>query len=140
LSSTASGITDAMKNYFNALQTAIEDPASLPARQLFLSEAQGLAGRFNSAQDQLSAQNRFINEEVTPIAQQVARVARSVAGYTEAIARAGANGAVPNDLLDARDEAIRELSSYVGVNVVPQDDHRVKLFIGCGQPLVIGKD
>ena len=37
LSSTASGITDAMKNYFNALQTAIEDPASLPARQLFLS-------------------------------------------------------------------------------------------------------
>src|SRR5690606_33984408 len=48
LSSTASGITTGMQKYFDALQTAIEDPASLPARQLFLSEAQGLAGRFNS--------------------------------------------------------------------------------------------
>lgn len=140
LSSTASGITDAMKNYFNALQTAIEDPASLPARQLFLSEAQGLAGRFNSAQDQLSAQNRFINEELTSIAQQVTRLASSVAGYNDAIAKAAANGAMPNDLLDARDEAIRELSSYVGINVVPQDDHSVNLFIGSGQPLVIGKE
>ena len=140
LSSTASGITSGMKNYFNALQTAIEDPASLPARQLFLSEAQGLAGRFNSVQDQLSAQNRFINEELTTVALQVTRLASSVAGYNDAIAKAVANGATPNDLLDARDEAIRELSSYVGVNVVAQDDHSVNLFIGSGQPLVIGKD
>src|SRR5690606_34527955 len=58
----------------------------------------------------------------------------------DAIAKAAANGAMPNDLLDARDEAIRELSSYVGVNVVPQDDHSVNLFIGSGQPLVIGKE
>src|SRR5690606_19022130 len=94
----------------------------------------------NSAQEQLSAQNRFINEELTSIAQQVTRLASSVAGYNGAIAKAAANGAMPNDLLDARDEALRELSSYVGSNVVPQDDHSVNLFIGSGQPLVVGKE
>src|SRR5690606_42115373 len=47
---------------------------------------------------------------------------------------------MPNDLLDARDEAIRELSSYVGVDVVPPDDHSVNLFIGSGQPPGIGKE
>lgn len=140
LSSSASGITSGMQHYFDALQTAIEDPASLPARQLFLSEAQGLAGRFNSVQDQLSTQNRFIGERMTTVAQQVTRLAQSVAGYNDAISKATANGAMPNDLLDARDEAIRELSSYIGVTVVNQDDHGVNLFIGSGQPLVVGKE
>ena len=140
LSSTASGITTGMQNYFDALQTAIEDPASLPARQLVLSEAQGLAGRFNSVQAQLSTQNRFINDQMTNVAQQVTRLAQSVAGYNDAITRAAANGAAPNDLLDARDEAIRQLSGYVGVTVVNQDDQSINLFIGSGQPLVIGKE
>lgn len=140
LSSTASGITSGMQNYFDALQTAIEDPASLPARQLVLSEAQGLAGRFNSVHEQLSTQNRFINDQMSNVAQQVTRLAQSVAGYNDAIAKAAANGAAPNDLLDARDEVIRQLSSYVGVNVVNQDDQSVNLFIGSGQPLVVGKE
>ena len=140
LSSTASGITTGMQNYFGALQTAIEDPASLPARQLFLSEAQGLAGRFNSVHAQLSTQNRFINDQMTTVAQQVTRLAQSVAGFNDAIAKAAANGAAPNDLLDARDEAIRQLSGYIGVTVVNQDDHSINLFIGSGQPLVIGKE
>lgn len=140
LSSTASGITTGMQNYFDALQTAIEDPASLPARQLFLSEAQGLAGRFNSVHQQLSTQNQFISQQMTGVTQQVSRLAQSVAGYNDAIAKASANGSVPNDLLDARDEAIRELSGYVGVTVVNQDDNSVNLFIGSGQPLVVGKE
>lgn len=140
LSSTASGITTGMQNYFDSLQTAIEDPASLPARQLFLSEAQGLAGRFNSVHQQLSTQNRFINDQMGNVAQQVTRLAQSVAGYNDAIAKAAANGAMPNDLLDARDEAIRKLSEYVGVTVVNQDDHSINLFIGSGQPLVVGKE
>src|SRR5690554_8044223 len=137
LASTATGITTGMQNYFDALQTAIEDPASLPARQLFLSEAQGLAGRFNSVHAQLSTQNRFINDQMTTIIQQVTRLAQSVAGYNEAISKAAANGAMPNDLLDARDEAIRQLSGFVGITVVNQDDHSVNLFVGSGQPLVI---
>ncbi|MFA5679377.1 MAG: flagellar hook-associated protein FlgK [Pseudomonas sp.] len=140
LSSTASGISSGLQNYFDALQTVVEDPASLPARQLFLSEAQGLAGRFNSVHQQLSTQNRLINDQMGNIAQQVTRLAQSVAGYNDAITKAAANGAMPNDLLDARDEAIRQLSEHVGITVVNQDDQSVNLFIGSGQPLVIGKE
>ena len=140
LSSSASGITTGLQSYFGALQTAIEDPASLPARQLFLSESQGLAGRFNSVHQQLATQNRFISDQMGNVALQVSRLAQSVAGYNDAISKAAANGATPNDLLDARDEAIRQLNEYVGVTVVEQDDHSVNLFIGSGQPLVIGRE
>ena len=140
LSGTATGINPAMQSYFDALQTAIEDPASLPARQLFLAEADGLAGKFNTVHQRLTAQNQFIAQQMGTVTDQVTRLASNIAAYNNSIATAAAQGAQPNDLLDARDEAIRELSQYVGVTVVPQDDNTINLFIGTGQPLVVGND
>ncbi|WP_438810534.1 FlgK family flagellar hook-associated protein, partial [Pseudomonas aeruginosa] len=69
---------------------------------------------------------------------QVNNLSQSVAEYNDAIAKAKSAGAVPNDLLDARDEAVRKLSEMVGVTAVTQDDNSVSLFIGSGQPLVVG--
>src|SRR5690606_19547956 len=44
----------------------------------------------------------------------------------------------PNDLLDQRDEALRRLSELVSIQVVKQDSGDVNVFIGNGQPLVVG--
>ena len=52
--------------------------------------------------------------------------------------RPPSNGQQPNDLLDAREEAVRQLSTFVGVTVVAQDDNSLNLFVGTGQPLVVG--
>lgn len=138
LSGTATGITPGLQNYFNALQTAIEDPGNLPARQLFLSEAEGLASRFNTVQERLTVQNQFIGEQVGTLSEQVSRLASSIASYNDSIGKAAANGKQPNDLLDSRDEAIRKLSELVGVTIVPQDNNGINVFIGSGQPLVVG--
>ncbi|UJJ32138.1 flagellar hook-associated protein FlgK [Halopseudomonas maritima] len=138
VSSSATGITPGLQSYFDALQTAIEDPANLPARQLFLSEAEGLAARFNTVQTSLSSQNQFIGQQMGTLADQASRLASSIASYNDSIAVAAANGAQPNDLLDARDEAVRELSELIGVTVVQQDDNMLNIFIGSGQPLVVG--
>ncbi|QJD57688.1 flagellar hook-associated protein FlgK [Pseudomonas sp. gcc21] len=140
LAGSATGINPAMQSYFGALQTAIEDPASVPARQLFLAEAEGLAGKFNTVHQRLTAQNEFIGQQMGTVTDQVSRLASNIASYNNSIAKASAQGAQPNDLLDARDEAIRQLSEYIGVTVVPQDDNTVNLFVGTGQPLVVGND
>lgn len=138
LAGTTTGVTPALQKFFSALQTAAEDPANIPARQLVLSEAEGLAKRFNTVYDRINEQNQFINKQMTAVSEQVNRLATSIAGYNDAIAVAKANGKQPNDLLDARDEAIRQLSTFVGVNVVAQDDSSVNVFVGSGQPLVVG--
>lgn len=138
LAGTTTGITPSLKSFFSALQTAAEDPANIPARQLVLSEAEGLAKRFNMVYERVSEQNDFINKQLSAVTDQVNRLASSIAGYNDAIAIASANGQQPNDLLDARDEAIRQLSTFVGVTVVPQDDNTFNLFVGSGQPLVVG--
>lgn len=140
LSGAATGITPGLQNFFDALQTSVEDPASLPARQLFLSESEGLASRFNTVQSRLSTQTEFIGQQMGALSGQVNRLATSVADYNDSISQAVANGFEPNDLLDARDEAVRKLSELIGVTVVRQDSSTVNLFIGSGQPLVVGKD
>jgi len=139
LAGSNTGITPALQKLFSALQTAAEDPANIPARQLALSEAEGLAKRFNTVYDRLNEQNAFINKQLSAVTDQVNQLATAIAGYNDAIAVAASNGQAPNDLLDAREEAVRKLSEFVGVTVVPQDDNTYNLFIGSGQPLVVGK-
>lgn len=138
LAGSTTGITPSLQSFFAALQTAAEDPANIPARQLVLSEAEGLSRRFNTVYERLNEQNNFLNKQMVAVSDQVNRLATSVASLNNAIAVAAANGQQPNDLLDARDEAVRQLSTYVGVTVVPQDDSSYNLFIGSGQPLVVG--
>ena len=48
------------------------------------------------------------------------------------------SGQPPNDLLDQRDALIDELSGKVGVSVVAEGDATLNVFIGNGQPLVLG--
>jgi len=139
LAGSTTGITPGLQKLFSALQTAAEDPANVPARQLALSEAEGLAKRFNTVYDRLNEQNAFINKQLSAVTDQVNQLATAIAGYNDAIAVAASNGQAPNDLLDAREEAVRKLSEFVGVTVVPQDDSSYNLFIGSGQPLVVGK-
>lgn len=138
LAGSTTGITPTLQNFFSSLQTAAEDPANIPARQLVLSEAEGLARRFNSIYDRLSDQNEFLNKQMVAVTDQINRLASGIGQLNEAIAVAAANGNAPNDLLDAREESIRQLSEYIGVTVVPQDDNTLNLFVGSGQPLVVG--
>ncbi len=138
LAGSTTGVNPGLQKVFAALQTAAEDPANIPARQLALSEAEGLAKRFNTVYDRLSEQNAFINKQLSAVSDQVNQLATSIAGYNDAIAVAAANGKQPNDLLDAREEAVRKLSTFIGVTVVSQDDNSYNLFVGSGQPLVVG--
>ena len=130
-------MTPSLQAFFSATQTAAEDPANIPARQLVLAEAEGLSRRFNNIYDNISSQNSFINKQLVTNTEQINRLAQTVGSLNTAIAGAG-NGPPPNDLLDARDEAVRELSTYIGVSVVAQDDNSFNVSIGSGQPLVVG--
>lgn len=138
LAGSTTGITPGLQRLFSSLQTAAEDPANIPARQLVLSEAEGVAKRFNTVYDRLYEQNGFINKQLSAVSEQVNQLASSIAGYNDAIAVAASNGQQPNDLLDAREETVRKLSEFIGVTVVAQDDNSINVFIGSGQPLVVG--
>lgn len=138
LAGSTTGITPSLQAFFSATQTATEDPANIPARQLVLAEAEGLSRRFNGIYENINSQNSFINKQLVTTTEQINRLAQTVGSLNSAIASAGTNGQQPNDLLDERDEAVRQLSTFIGVNVVLQDDNTFNLSVGSGQPLVVG--
>lgn len=138
LSDSTTGITPAMQKFFATLQTASQDPSSIPAREAVLAQAQGMAKSFNTLYDQIDKQNGQINDQLSALTNQVNALAKSVGSLNDAIARSKAAGGAPNDLIDSREQAIKQLSGMVGLQVVEQDDGALNLFVGTGQPLVVG--
>jgi flagellar hook-associated protein 1 FlgK len=139
---SANGLSATLQKFVNAFQTVATSPASIPARQVLLSEANTLQQRLQFFDQRLDDIGSEINSrirgevaEVNSLAQGIARLNNEISA---GIARTG--GQPPNDLLDQRDRLLDELSQKISVNAVRQDGGTVNVFVGSGQPLVLGAD
>src|SRR5690606_4451561 len=103
-------------------QTAAGAPGDVSARQLLLTSAQGLSNRFNSISSQLNQQNDGINSQLDTLTSMVNQHTATIASLNKQIAQATTAGNTPNNLLDARNEAVRTLNELVGVTVQEHDN------------------
>lgn len=142
LASPDSGLSQPLQDFFSALQTVADNPSSVSARQVALSQANVLSDRFSTLNARLESQDGEINARLSSAISEVNGLAESVADLNTAIrdARAAAGGAPPNDLLDQRDQVLQEISARVSVDLVEQNDGSVSVFVGNGQALVLGGD
>src|SRR5690606_37385781 len=138
LADSATGLAPAMDKFFQAMQSAADDPAAMPQRTLVLSEAEGLASRFNALSARLEQLGQNVNQELDASISRVNTLAQGISELNTAIVVATKSGQAPNDLLDQRDKMLRQLSELVSVSAVEQGDGRVNVFIGKGQALVSG--
>lgn len=133
------GIATSLGSFFGAWQDVANDPASLSGRQLLVAQVGTLADRFRQTSLRLDALEGNSNDQISTTVAQINSLAQSVARLNKDIEIAQASvSQPPNDLLDTRDKLISQLSELVGVSTVPQDNGAVNVFIGTGQPLVIG--
>ncbi|WDY59460.1 flagellar hook-associated protein FlgK [Pseudomonas sp. PSKL.D1] len=138
LSSSDTGITAALQSFFSAMQDAAAKPTEDASRQLLLTSAQSLAKRFNTLSAQLNQQNSNINSNMASLADQVNNLTKTIADLNDQISRVSAVSGQPNDLLDQRDGAVRELNALVGTDVVERDGN-YDVYLKNGQALVLGK-
>lgn len=141
LASEATSISTAMDNYFGALQTAVDDPTSLPNRELFVAQADALVRRFNDLDANLERQNGSINGRLESSVAQVNAIARNIAELNDNLRIAKAGGKDVNELLDKRDAKLDELAKYVNFTTIENNKTgEIGVYIGKGEPLVVGKD
>ncbi|OUS29697.1 flagellar hook-associated protein FlgK [Gammaproteobacteria bacterium 45_16_T64] len=141
LGDDATAITPSMLNFFDSVSDVSNDPASVPARQVLISEGEALANRFNSVYAQVALQNDTLNADLVSTTSQITAIASQLANLNNSIQTSGALGGIggnPNDLLDERDEKLRELSELVGISVINNTDGTVNVTMGTGQALVVG--
>ncbi|MGX5174568.1 flagellar hook-associated protein FlgK [Aliikangiella sp. IMCC44653] len=136
LADSENGVNNAIQNFFSALQGVSNDPASIPARQVMLNEAQTMVSRFQLVHSQLESQVNEVNGSIRSIADEISSLADSISKLNVAIT--GSPGDFPPDLLDQRDRQINRLSELVNVQTIQQTDGSLNVFIGTGQSLVVG--
>ena len=137
LSDSGTGITKTLQSFFSSLQTLSGNSNDTAARQALLTNAQALTSRVNAISQQLTQQGTYINDQLGSMADQVNKLAATVAAYNQKISEVSGSGGQPNDLLDQRNETVRQLSELVGVQV-SENNGSVDIYLGSGQPLVMG--
>lgn len=139
LADPASGLSPALQGFFSGVQELSSNPSSIPSRQAVLSSAESLASRFQSLSARLTELEQGVNSQVSASVNVINSYAQQISQLNDAIARAeGASGRPPNDLLDQRDQLIVDLNTEIKATVVKQGDGAYNVFIGNGQPLVVG--
>ncbi|MFN3715124.1 MAG: flagellar hook-associated protein FlgK [Thiobacillus sp.] len=139
LADPAAGVSPALQDFFASVQNLSNNPASVPARQSVLSAAESLAARVQGMDSRLTEIERGINTQIGASVAVINTYAQEIATLNDAIGKAlRASGQPPNDLLDKRDQLVLELSREVKATVVKQGDGDYNVFIGNGQPLVVG--
>jgi len=137
LSDSGTGLNGALTKFFASVQNVNAKPGDDASRQLLLSDAQALSNRFNSVANQMTEQSENINGNLSNMVEQVNNLASTIAQLNKKIAEVSNAGGAPNDLLDSRGEAIRQLSTFTGTQVV-EHGSSLDIYLGSGQPLVMG--
>jgi flagellar hook-associated protein 1 len=141
LGDSKTGLTATMQGFVNSLQAVADSPNSIAARQTMLSQAQSLVDRMKSYDASFRDLDAQVNASISSEGDAISSLAKGIAELNNQIKTGYAQtGQAPNDLLDQRDRLIDELATHVNVNVVKSNDNSVNVFIGNGQPLVIGAE
>jgi flagellar hook-associated protein 1 FlgK len=137
----STGIAPVMNRFFNAINEVADDPSSVPARQVMLSEAEIFTQSFNTMSGRFEEIRTQNNNDMIAMVNDINSYATAIANLNVQIAEGigKAQGLKqPNDLLDQQDALIAKLSAIVNVSVLPQQDGSSSIFIGNGQSLVLG--
>ncbi len=132
------GIGYTASQMLNSFVDVANQPQDLSARQVALARAQDLASRMQSAGNQLIDMQAGVLADMKATVSQINDLAAQIAEVNQKIAITKGAGHAPNDLLDTRDELIKQLNTKIQVSTVEADDGSVSVFMGGGQRLVLG--
>ncbi|MDY0962702.1 MULTISPECIES: flagellar hook-associated protein FlgK [Massilia] len=135
---TSASLSAGIDDFFKAVNAVAGDPGSTPLRQQVLTAAGLMGERFNGL-------NNVFNTQLTSVRQQRSALVDSanvdiatIARLNKQIIETQASGVSASSLIDARDQAIDDLSNKMGVEVSDNGDGSRDVSLKSGQALVIG--
>ncbi len=136
-SAASTALGSSIDGFFNSLSTLTSNPSDASTRQSVLSAADTLASTFNSAASQLSGISSSLDQQVGTIVGQVNSLTSSIASLNQQIASLSPD-ADAGTLEDQRQQAITQLSQYVGLNQITTENNGISLTTSNGAVLVSG--
>ncbi|WP_232220608.1 flagellar hook-associated protein FlgK [Legionella tunisiensis] len=136
LSQEGTSISAALQNFFSALGQLNDAPDSLASRGVALKQSELLVDQFNTMQLRLDEYQQNNTAQIRQAVEQINQITANIAQVNIQLS------SMPNapELMDKRDELLRELSQYTDVTVIGQGDSSISVGIGSGEMLVIGSE
>ncbi len=140
LADADAGLSSAIENFFKSVNDVASDPSSSPAREGMLTQAGSLVDRFKTMDSWFDDLRGAVNNRLLNQVTSINSLTSSLADLNQEIVIAAGigQGQPPNSLLDKRDELISQLSKRVNVTVLDQENGMQNIYVGGGQPIVIG--
>lgn len=139
LADPTAGLSPALQDFFKGVQDLAANPSAAASRQAVLSSAESLTSRFQGLEGRLDEIRQGVDSQIKSSVDTINSYSQQIAKLNDTIEKvqSAADGKAANDLLDQRDQLVADLSKEIKVTVVPQDG-KYSIFIGNGQPLVVG--
>jgi len=133
------GITDAFDGFYTAAQQLSLNPTDSVARTSFVESAITVATRFNDISDHLTdLRSQLVGDSAGDIEDTklylncdlLNEKLDDVAQLNESIILSSVQGYAPNSLLDSRDKLLDEISQYIPITVVNNDNSNISIKLG----------
>ena len=135
------GMGAAVGSFMNSFVDLANSPADSSARQVILSDAAEVADRFATAGGAARSRCRTASRPTCATrSRRSTRWPRRSPRSTATSPRCAARSSAPNDLLDQRDQLVKQIGNLVKVSTITADDGTMGVFIAGGQRLVLGAE
>ena len=134
LSQDGSSISTSLQSFFDALGQLNNSPDTGASRDVTLRQSQLLVQQFNFLQTKLDEYQNNSTAQISQATLQINQITRGIADANRQLM------STPNapELLDQRDELLKQLSQFVDVTTFDQGDGTVNVGIASGEMLVAG--
>ena len=137
--SNRAGISSSMNAFFTAWQKLAQRPGDTASREDLLSYADNLCDMLGNTATSVKALQSQMDVSINQSVSRVNELAKSIASLNKQINATTVDGVSnPNDLLDQRDQLVREMATYVDVKTVDSGGGNFTVALTTGQPLVQG--
>lgn len=136
-SASTTALGSSLNNFYDALSSLVATPTDPAARQKVISTAQNLVGAFNSASNQIAGVTDDLNKQVSGDVDQVNGLISTIATLNKKIASLSPD-ADAGTLEDQRQQALSQLSQYIGLDQITNEDNQITLTTTNGALLVSG--
>lgn len=136
-SASTTTLGSALNNFYNALSSLTGNPSDSATRQKVISAASNLVGAFNTPANQMAGVSADLDKQVSGYVDTVNGLLSTIATLNQKISSTSPN-ADAGVLEDQRQQAIAQLSQYVGLDQITNENNQITLTTTNGAVLVSG--
>ena len=130
IGSSEAGLHSAFQDFFDSARELEASPASAGARAGYLARSEGLAARFRALASTAANLDEGTRAQIDQAVGETNTLLAQLASLNTQLSKRSSAASQPMQLLDQRDNAIRELSKHLDVTVVIDPSGAASIYVG----------